>query len=223
MVKAIIGGTYDPITNAHIASGRAVHETLKTEALLIPSLAPWQKAGQIISPYDDRLKMTQLAIEDEPGLAVSDIERKLGTPSYMINTLKALIPNFETSDEVIYLFLGSDQVRNLPSWKDIEKFIHRISILTSQRNNDTIPHEIEIKGQKIPLNITELPPLQNYFKDYKGSIPLHEMSATLVRDMVKQGLAIDDYVKPKVAQHIADQKLYLPQPLEIDTKLDIVA
>lgn len=71
----IMGGTFDPIHNGHLACAEQAREDLGLDVILfIPTGNPVFKRGQRIAPASDRLAMCRAAIADNPYFDVSDIE-----------------------------------------------------------------------------------------------------------------------------------------------------
>jgi len=67
MRTGILGGTFDPIHNGHLAMAEEARAYLNlTEVLFLPSGQPWMKAERMISQADYRVEMIELAIKDKP-------------------------------------------------------------------------------------------------------------------------------------------------------------
>ncbi len=77
----ILGGTFDPVHNAHLAIARAALERLDLGRILwIPTGAPPYRAAPVASA-SHRVAMLRLAIADEPRYAIDERElaaRSLG-------------------------------------------------------------------------------------------------------------------------------------------------
>ena len=75
----ILGGTFDPIHDGHLALARAAFKELKLDRLIfVPAYQhPIQQKGfKIIASPQDRLEMVRQAIKAEPNFEVSDCEIK---------------------------------------------------------------------------------------------------------------------------------------------------
>ncbi len=87
----ILGGTFDPIHDGHLAIAAAVEAALELETILfIPAGMPPHKVGRTISPAADRRAMVELAIAGHPSWALSTIELDRPGPSYSVDTLAEL-------------------------------------------------------------------------------------------------------------------------------------
>jgi nicotinate-nucleotide adenylyltransferase len=114
----LLGGTFDPIHNGHLALARRFADVLKlNELVLMPAGQPYQK--QDVSPAPHRLAMTRAAAASLvlPGVTVSvatdEIDR--AGPSYMVDTLEHWRAR-EGGDASLTLLIGADQLVNLDKW-----------------------------------------------------------------------------------------------------------
>jgi nicotinate-nucleotide adenylyltransferase len=110
---AIFGGSFNP---PHVAHVLAVSVVLCTEAIdrvvVIPTYQhPFAKA---LAPYDDRVKMSELAMGWLPKVEVSRVEEELGGESRTLRTLehlRATRPSWK-----MRLLMGADLLVESPKW-----------------------------------------------------------------------------------------------------------
>jgi nicotinate-nucleotide adenylyltransferase len=118
---ALFGGTFDPVHNAHIAVAAAARDRFGLDrVLLIPAANPPHKTRRQTAPYDDRLRMVELACTGHPGLEASPIERG-GEASYSIRTIERVRPELGPEDR-LYFLIGADafaEVRTWFRWRDV--------------------------------------------------------------------------------------------------------
>ncbi|MGE0864711.1 MAG: nicotinate-nicotinamide nucleotide adenylyltransferase, partial [Vicinamibacterales bacterium] len=58
MTLGVLGGTFDPIHNGHIAAGLRAQEALQLDrVMLVPSHIPPHRAGALGAPAEARLAM----------------------------------------------------------------------------------------------------------------------------------------------------------------------
>jgi nicotinate-nucleotide adenylyltransferase len=114
----LLGGTFDPIHNGHLALARRFVEVLQlTELVLLPAGQPWQKEG--VSAPEHRLAMTRAAAASLKldgvtiTVATDEIDRQGDT--YTVDTL-AHWREREGPDASISLLMGADQLVKLNSW-----------------------------------------------------------------------------------------------------------
>ena len=105
----ILGGTFDPVHNAHLALARAALEHLALERILwLPTGVPKYRAPAR-TPAAHRVAMLRLAIEGEPRYAIDERELDPGHSGYTVDTLKSLGGR-------PVLLLGADQYAQLETW-----------------------------------------------------------------------------------------------------------
>ncbi|WP_233851936.1 nicotinate-nucleotide adenylyltransferase [Paraburkholderia sp. HD33-4] len=116
----LLGGTFDPIHDGHLALARRFADVLRlTELVLLPAGQPWQKTD--VSPAEHRLAMTRAAAASLaiPGVTVrvatDEIEHEGAT--YTVDTLQRWRER-EGDDASITLLIGADQLVHLDTWRD---------------------------------------------------------------------------------------------------------
>jgi nicotinate-nucleotide adenylyltransferase len=110
----LLGGTFDPVHNAHLRIALDVLEQLQlAEMRFIPSRQPPHRAQPGASP-EQRLAMLQRAVQGQPGFIVDERELRRSGPSYMVDTLCSLRADF--SETPLCLLLGLDAFRELHTW-----------------------------------------------------------------------------------------------------------
>ena len=121
---ALFGGTFDPIHNGHIEIARAAADRFDlTKILFIPAANPPHKPEGVSSPYEDRLRMVELACAADRRFEASRIEAG-SERSYSIHTiekLKALGLNAPGPNRLGFL-IGADafaEIRSWYRWRDV--------------------------------------------------------------------------------------------------------
>jgi nicotinate-nucleotide adenylyltransferase len=125
----LLGGTFDPIHNGHLALARRFVEVLGlTELVLLPAGQPWQKEG--VSAPEHRLAMTRAAAQslvlDGVTITVATDEIDRHGDTYTVDTL-AHWREREGRDASITLLMGADQLVKLNSWhrwKELFDYAH---------------------------------------------------------------------------------------------------
>lgn len=120
MKIGILGGTFNPIHSGHLRLAEEVFGKLKLDKLIfVPACTPPHKSHVDIIAWQDRYRMTELAVKKNPSFEVSDIEKKRNGPSYSIDTVRELKGFYGGAPEIFFI-TGSDSIDELDSWKDIE-------------------------------------------------------------------------------------------------------
>ena len=181
---AIVGGTFDPIHNGHL---QVITEVAKKfeKVIVIPTGNPWLKDHTPIASGEQRVAMTQIAINSlnlGEKVQVSAIEVKRSGPSYAIDTLNELSKIYP--DCQFTLVLGSDAASNLSAWHRSDELQKLVEVLVVKRPgvNSSSFEEIEISAP--------------------------DLSSTQMRDKVANAQDISDFVTPTVASFIKEHHLY---------------
>ncbi len=188
----IFGGAFDPPHIGHLIIAEHARQVLKLDKILwIPLNIPSHKFPTHVSAAH-RLKMVELAIQDNPYFGSSDIEIKRGGVSYMIDTiveLKRLSPSTN-----FYLIIGEDEARNFPKWKDYKKILQLAQIIVAKRP------------------ITE--------QDSKTVVGPHSLftniSSTNIRELLKQGKSIKYLVPESINEYIRKMELYTDKKIKFE-------
>jgi len=122
---AIFGGTFDPIHKAHLEIARSAAEQFGLDRVLfVPAFHPPHKAGATHTPYEDRVRMVELAVEGLRGCEVSRLEE--GTQrSYSIDTIEKVRAGMASGDELFFL-IGADafaEIRTWRRWRDVARAV----------------------------------------------------------------------------------------------------
>ena len=184
---ALFGGTFNPLHNGHLAIVRSVMEQgLADEVwILITPCNPWKKDQELL---DDRLRFEMVSdvVRDMEHIFASDYEFNLPKPSYTANTLRHISADFP--DREFILTIGADNWIKFNNWRESDYIMSNYHIIVYPRNG------FEIK--ELPQGVTKL------------NCPLVDISSTDIRQMVKNGMPINEKVPASVARTIQDLKLY---------------
>ena len=182
---AILGGTFDPVHNAHLAMAGAALEHLPVQKVLfIPTGDPGYRAAPVASAKH-RVTMLELALAGEPRYDIDERELDPGASGYTVDTLKSL--RAEIGQQVpLYFLMGADQFEKLASWHRPEELKQLASIGLFGRPGFKSPDP----GVKV--------------------IPMRAMpiSASEIRQRAARGENIADAVPAAVANYIRKHKLY---------------
>ncbi|HEV7490141.1 MAG TPA: nicotinate-nucleotide adenylyltransferase [Rhodanobacteraceae bacterium] len=143
---AILGGTFDPVHNAHLRVAWEAAELLDAEVRLIPANVPPHR-DQPIASARERAEILRAALGGQDRLVLD--ERELGRegPSWTIDTLIDL--RAEIGDELpLVLLIGADAFLGLSSWHrwgELFDYAH-IGVLTRPGHEiGSLPTELRIK------------------------------------------------------------------------------
>ncbi|MCR5083271.1 MAG: nicotinate-nucleotide adenylyltransferase [Parasporobacterium sp.] len=210
----ILGGTFDPIHNAHIIFSEAAYDQLNLDEMLImPSPNPPHKDKNKITDLNDRVAMIKLALEEHPKLIFSDFELKREGKVYTYETLKLF--KEQHPDCELYFLVGEDSLYNIDNWYRPEEIFANCKIVTSIRdlkeydsNNKNAAEYVKERESK---SFEE--EIANHKKRFNAEIIVLKLgnidiSATKVRERAKAGEDICDLLPKKVAEYIINNKIY---------------
>ncbi len=200
MEIGIMGGTFDPIHNGHIAIARAAFDQFDLDAVwFLPNgKPPHKKAASVIADSRDRRNMVALAIQDEPGFVLNEYEANRETVSYSYETL-AHFHDVYPSDS-FHFIVGADSLFQIESWMHPEILLKECSLLAAVRTEAGTPEELRRQIQYIQTK-------------YESEIRLIHtravnVSSHEIRNRIKHHKSIHGMVPPKVETYILEGKLY---------------
>ena len=185
----IFGGTFDPIHLGHLITAQSVREIRNLEKIIfIPAFISPHKSDVKTTSAEDRSNMIKLAIDGIPFFDYSDIEIKKGGVSYTIDTLKELIKIYNE----VEIIIGYDNIFSFHTWKEPDEIMKLAKIVVLKRKSSH-PPQFEDKYYH-----------QAVFVQTRGI----EISATDIRERVKNEMPINFLVPPAVMEYIYTHKLY---------------
>jgi nicotinate-nucleotide adenylyltransferase len=197
----VFGGTFDPIHFAHLVIAQEAAARLDlARVLFIPAGSPPHKAALGVTDGAQRLAMVECAVAGNPRFAVSTIELDAPGPSYTVETL-ARLRNQYGDATALYLVLGGDMVYDLAGWRDPAGIVAQLAGLIAAHRPGygfTTAQLTELE-RRVPGLGGILHPL---------ATPQLDISATVLRDRVAQGLPIRYLTPDAVVQYIYKHELY---------------
>jgi len=135
----LLGGTFDPIHQGHLALARRFVELLDlTELVLLPAGQPWQKTD--VSAAHHRLAMTQLAADElrfaHTQVSVARDEIDQSGPTYTAHTLadwRAREAQAGLAPASLALLIGADQLLHLDTWRDWQQLFELAHLCVATR------------------------------------------------------------------------------------------
>jgi nicotinate-nucleotide adenylyltransferase len=198
MNVGILGGTFDPVHNGHIAIAEEGMKQLKLQRVLfMPAGMPWMKSDHTVTPSEHRMAMINLAIKNHPRFSMSDVEIERKGPTFTVETLQILKNGME-KDNCLYLLMGWDSLVDMPKWKHPEKIAELSIIVAFTRGHDVRPDitnlSAAIEGIEKKLIFINIPPI--------------DISSTEIRTRAANGISIHGMVPDAVEAYIEKHGLY---------------
>jgi nicotinate-nucleotide adenylyltransferase len=191
MKVGLFFGSFNPIHIGHliIASYMVDYTDLGQVWFVVSPQNPLKHKKHLLSEYE-RMEMVRLAIQDDSRFQATDIEFNMPRPSYTIDTLLHLEEKYP--DKEFVLIMGSDSVASLPKWKNYEQLLQNYKTYAYPRP------EYHLTPDQLHPNI----------KLVEG-VPLMEISATFIRQTIKNKKSVKYLLPEKVFQFIDKWGYYL--------------
>ena len=198
---ALFGGSFNPIHHGHLIIARAVAESLGLDrVVLVPSANPPHKSDHGLADASDRLAMARLAVADEPGLEVDDIEIGRTGPSYSILTVEDYRKQLRDGGDIFWI-IGADTLVELHTWYRAREMVDLCRIVTAVRSGYETPDLSVLEPVLTADQVARL-------KEGVIQTPRIDISATDIRRRIAAGLSIRYLVPDSVQDYILKQELY---------------
>jgi nicotinate-nucleotide adenylyltransferase len=218
MKLGLLGGSFNPVHDGHLAIARHTREALELDQILfIPTGHPPHKPNGGLAPAQDRYEMVRLAIAPDSAFTISDVEIRRPGKSYSIDTIRQLQQEYGPHTQLFFL-IGLDAFLDFPSWRDPRTLLELCSFVVLSRPGlsfrslstvsllPPIPYpsladldagrvfriEAQIGGQR--LICLKQPPCP--------------ISASDIRARIRQGLPVANLLPPLVESYILQHHLY---------------
>lgn len=186
----ILGGTFDPIHNGHIAIAQdSMLQAGLDMIYFMPAAQAPLKNRNPIAKASDRYKMIELALKHHPKFDILDWEILRQGPSYTIDTVNLLKRNWPHIN--FYWIIGSDLLESLSQWKEIHQLVQLIEFIVLQRPGSS-------------LAVPSIPNL----KIFKINNTPCQISSSEIRLCIQQKKPIDTFVSLEVKNYILINKIY---------------
>jgi nicotinate-nucleotide adenylyltransferase len=177
-VTGILGGTFDPPHNGHVALARAALEELPIDRLLV-LVATRPGHRPVVASAEDRLRLAQAAFAQLPA------ELELDDNAFTADAVR----DGRFGDAVFVV--GADEGADFPNWKEPDEVLRWVRLAVGTRSGYP-PPDLKRYGDRIVPFELDSP----------------QVSSSEIRDRVSRGEAIDKLVPAGVAEAIRELGLY---------------
>jgi len=183
MKIGLLGGAFNPPHVGHLMIARQVLDFTDTdEVWFLPSFG--QIPPKPVASVFDRLNMTQMLVGDKTKVSTIEIDHQLDGDT--IHLLSFLPQGHE-----FRFVIGSDQLPTFHLWGRWQELLSLLPFLVFPRYgypNEPLYQNMTLIGSKLLV----------------GS----NISSSKIRERVKQGLSIDQFVPKQIASYITSHNLY---------------
>lgn len=204
----ILGGTFDPIHLGHTWIAKVIINLVDLDKILFIPCSQSPLKNKTVASSEDRLNMVKIAIKNNPKFLAEDCEIKRGGLSYTIDTLKALKLVYPANSLVF--IIGIDAFNQFDEWEDryeILQLAHLIVVNRPEFLVITNPKVIELLEKYQTKDVKKLQK-QNAGLIYLIDIAPLPISATQIRNLIKNNQSASNMVAKEVWKYICKNKLY---------------
>ena len=182
----ILGGTFDPVHNAHLAMARAALDQLKLDQVVfMPTGSPHYRKPAVASGLH-RSQMLELALQGERRYTIDSTELEHTASGYTVDTLHRLKKGGPRDE--LFLLLGSDQYSKFESWREPDEVARLARLAVFARPG------FRIEKNRFDATVVSMPPL--------------DISASEIRRRVARDQTIANLVPEVVRKYIMEHRLY---------------
>ncbi len=192
----LMGGTFDPVHNAHIALAKYAKKQYNLESVIFMTGGnPPHKRDKHITDAKHRYEMTRLAIDGIDGFFASDYEIKKPEYSYSADTLKWLSDKYPGAR--LYFIIGEDSLAYIDKWYHPAKLVSLCKLLVYPRDSiKTLETMADKVRKELDADIGII------------DAPVMDISSTDIRERIGKDLDVSDMLPKPVLDYIKDKKLY---------------
>lgn len=189
MITGLYFGSFNPIHMGHMAIASFMVEFSELDQLwfVVSPQNPLKKKQSLLADYH-RLEMVRLAVEDDDRFRASDIEFRLPTPSYTIDTLAYLEEKYPGRE--FQLVMGADGLRTFHRWKHADLIVQKYHRLIYPR-----PGTDKALSSGLP-NATLM------------DAPLMDISSSFIRKAVREGRDVRHLVPDRAYTYMREMHFY---------------
>lgn len=184
----VFGGSFNPIHLGHLIVAEEARRRLKlSEVCFVPCYNPPHKLLRV--GFEDRCRMVELAVEDNPHFTVSRIEGGRKGRSFTVETIR-LFKGQHPGDR-IYLLMGADQFSELETWRSPEELFKLCRVVVLLRPGYEPSPMRRFAEKAIFLRVPQL-----------------EIASSQLRRRLYSGEPVRYLIPPKVSRYIEERSLY---------------
>lgn len=209
---ALLGGSFDPVHNGHVALADYFVDLLQADELrVIPAGNPWQKHGLQASGAD-RMAMVRKAFGAQK-VAVNIDQQEILRPSatYTIDTLRAIRQELGPDVSVVFL-IGADQLQHLNTWQEWQQMFDYAHICAASRpgfamDASHVPHDIAEEFSRRAGTPQQIRSSAQGLACLAPNLAV-DISATAIRAALQRGERPISQLPPGVLDYIEQHHLY---------------
>jgi len=208
----VLGGSFDPIHNGHVALATYFTDLLTPAALrIIPAGNPWQKNG-LHASADQRVAMIERAFSGQAyPVSIDQQELQPQTSGYSIDTLRSLRTEFGPLTSLAFV-IGADQLQKLHTWREWRALFDYAHVCVASRPGFALDPahmhaDVAAEFTRRAGNAQRIRSTPHGLSFIGNGLAI-DISATDIRAIIKSGARPGALVPPTVLDYIQQHHLY---------------
>lgn len=219
MRLGLLGGSFNPVHRCHLSIAQSARQLLDLDRVLfIPTGDPPHKQSRTLADARHRYRMVELAIQDIPEFALTDIEIRRTGKSYSIDTVQAIQQEYGP-DTSLFFIIGLDAFLDLPSWKEAGLLLKTCDFVVISRPSTkfvtlaSVPFFNEVPRDRLEAldaatqDRADVPLANGHILTFLR-LPPCESSASEIRARLRDGRPLANLLPPLVESYILREGLY---------------
>ena len=194
----VFGGSFNPPHNSHFSIAEQVlnqYEEVE-KVVFIPVNKKYEKDG--LEENKHRYNMLKLVIEKNSNFVLSDIDMNGERSLYTIETLQEIQKQFPNKE--IWFLIGSDNLKELHTWKKAEELLFKYKVIVMERNQDKI-EDIINQNELLKMYKENINKLDEKIKS--------NISSSYIRSQIEKQKSVRYILPEKICKYINKNKLYM--------------
>ena len=194
----VFGGSFNPPHNSHFSIAEQVlnqYEEVE-KIVFVPVNKKYEKDG--LEENKHRYNMLKLVIEKNSDFVLSDIDMKGERSLYTIETLQEMEKQFPNKE--IWFLIGSDNLKELHTWKKAEELLSKYKVIVMERNQDKI-EDIINQNELLKMYKENINKLDEKIKS--------NISSSYIRSQIKKQKSTRYILPDEIFTYINKNNLYM--------------
>jgi nicotinate-nucleotide adenylyltransferase len=200
MKTGILGGTFNPPHYGHDILGKCLYSQMGLDrVLVIPDGFPPHKTPPFLASDEDRAQMCRYVFTDSI-YTIDMLETYRSGRSFTIDTLKALKDKYP--DDEFYLAVGSDMLMSFHTWSHPQQILDSCTVCAASRKGTD--------SEKLMISYCNTRYKQQFENGRIRILSCEPLviSSSALRDMIKRGDDMHDYMPGSEINYIKERGLY---------------
>jgi len=195
-IIVVYGGSFNPPLNSHFSLSEEILNEYNVEKVIFVPVNKLYNKPELIE-NEHRYNMLKLVCDKNKKFEVSDVEIKEKRQLYTIETLEIIQKQYPNN--IIWFAIGSDNLKELKTWKNAKELLKKYTAIILPRDNDNI--------EQIIKQDTFLNENKNSFMELQNAVRI-KLSSSFIRERIKQNKSIRYLTPDEVYLYIKENGLY---------------